>query len=371
MAGLVLWLSLGLAAGCGKPGAVSEPGTTGTPVEATAPRGYAEEATPHGPGSDPVASDGWEPGPIEVWQRCHKALEHQGVNGPKLTGIEFFRGKWISKGGASIVGVRVEQDALAGEILSSGGQRTQLKGDAWRDVQIRGHMSCPADGTLKLNVKARIRDVVPEGDGAGPSGDARRYKLEVLWPPVGSSPQSWTDKFTSGDAVALDGVWDDRTGEHRSTDDMLTLAGDDTAVGKCYREWRYRPLDAGDPARSKPMSELHAACVRMVRADYCGDGKSATQPDTLIDVWDTANVNTKDPDMPPGHGFEAAWTSKGAVCLAHRRWPKLGKECTPALPPCRSPEGAKALARQKGLGEVLLFNASCTSPPCADPPTPR
>ncbi|WP_437587204.1 ADYC domain-containing protein [Sorangium sp. So ce1000] len=295
--------------------------------------------------------------------------EHWGPNGPKLTGIEFFRGKWISKGGASIVGVRVEQGALVGEVLSPGGQRALLKGDAWRDVQIRGHMSCPADGTLKLNVQARIRDVVPEGGGAGPSGDARRYKLEVLWPPVGSSPQSWTDEFTPGYAVALDGVWDDRTGEHRSRDDMLTLAGDDTAVGKCYQTWRYRPLDASEPARSKPMSDLHAACVRMVRADYCGDGKSATQTGTHIDVWDTANVNTKEPDMP-GHGFEAAWTSKGAVCLDHRRLP-TEKECFPALPICHSPEVAKALAKQKGLGDALLFNASCKSLPCADPHTPR
>ena len=31
---------------------------------------------------------------------------------------------------------------------------------------------------------------------------------------------------------------------------------------------------------------LHEACVRMVRADYCGDGRSHTVDGMAIDVWD-------------------------------------------------------------------------------------
>ncbi|HSN97859.1 MAG TPA: ADYC domain-containing protein, partial [Candidatus Nanopelagicales bacterium] len=191
-----------------------------------------------------------------------------------------------------------------------------------------------------------------------------RYRLEILWPPAGSSAQSWTSRYTSGYAVAVEGVWNDRNGEHRSSDEVITLTGDDTAVGKCYQHFRYRPWDTGDPASPRPMPELHDACVRMVRADYCGDGASATEEGTEVDVWDTANVNTKAPDRP-GLLFEAAWTSKGAICLDHLRHPgrKPPPPCASALPACRSPEEAKALARQQRLGGVLLFNASYKGSP--------
>ncbi|WP_437746996.1 ADYC domain-containing protein [Sorangium sp. So ce1504] len=136
-----------------------------------------------------------------------------------------------------------------------------------------------------------------------------------------------------------------------------------TTLHKCQTHWRYLP----DPVSPSSMSELHAACVRMVSADYCGDGTSATIEGTPIDVWDTAGVHTKEPDSP-GHGFEAAWTSKGAVCVDHLRWPELGRQCASALPICRSPEEAKAIAKQKGLGEVLLFNASCKGHHCRHAP---
>lgn len=347
---LVFWFSLGLVAGCRQDGTVSRSGMSVRPAN----QALTERSKP-----GPATADGWEPGPAEAWRECARALgiEHKGVNGQKLVDFELLLGPWISKGNASIVSVRAERGALVGELLSPGGEKTLLQGDAWKGVELRGRFRCPAKSTLILNVQARIRDVIPEGGGAGTAGDAWRYNLEILWPPAGSSAQSWMSDHTPGYAVAFEGVWDDRTGEHRSSDDMLTLPGDDTAVGKCSQHFHYRPWDTGDPASPKPMSELHAACVRMVRADYCGDGTSSTKQDTDVDVWDTANVNTKSPDRS-GLRFEAAWTSKGAICLDHPRHPSLATPCASTLPVCRSPEEAKALARQKGLGDVLLFNAS-------------
>ena len=362
MAAQVLWLSLVWVEGCNHQGTVSGSGTTAAPAEA---------ATLHEAKLALATADPWEPGPAKAWKACNlniAAVEHRGVNGPNLAGFEFFRSHGISKERALIVGVRVQQGVLVGEILSSGGEKTLFHGDAWKGVQLRGRIRCPyKKSALKLNVEARIRDVIAGGDHAGSAGDARRYELEILWPPVGSSAQRWTSQYTSGYAVALEGVWDDATGEHRSSDDMLTLSSDATAVGKCYQHFRYRPWDTGEPASLKPMPELHAACVRMVRADYCGKGESATEEKTPIDVWDTAHVNEKDQDRP-GHGFEAAWTSKGAVCLNHPRWPRLAAPCASALPSCDSPKQAKELARQKGLGKVLLFNASCKGHPCPDDP---
>ncbi|WP_437842618.1 ADYC domain-containing protein [Sorangium sp. So ce1153] len=218
----------------------------------------------------------------------------------------------------------------------------------------------------------RISDVA--ADGVEPPSNARRYKLEVQWPPLPleGAAHRWVTICKSGYAIAFEGVWDDITGEHRSSGDVLTLAcdGNETAAAKCYQQWHYRPWDTGDPKHPKPMSDMHDACVRMTRADYCGDGTSATRDNTIVDVWDAANFNKKT-SQKQGHGFEAAWTGKGAVCRNHLRWPALTPECASALPVCDSHEEAE----KKGLGDVLLFNTSCRNHPCPDDPpedaTPR
>lgn len=52
------------------------------------------------------------------------------------------------------------------------------------------------------------------------------------------------------------------------------------AQGKCVR-FGYSPRQRLD---------AYNACVRMVRADYCGDGTSTTGGGTLIDAYDALGV---------------------------------------------------------------------------------
>ena len=137
------------------------------------------------------------------------------------------------------------------------------------------------------------------------------------------------------------------------------------AMGKCirfgYHPWQVRELAApahpGGAAQPSYL-DLYNACIRMVRADYGGDGASTTRNGMLIDLYDDRAIQT--PDLDSRMAFEAGWTADGAVCVNHARvkdnislgdiearWPRLagrtGVVCT------------EAAARSLG---AVLFNRS-------------
>jgi hypothetical protein len=82
------------------------------------------------------------------------------------------------------------------------------------------------------------------------------------------------------------------------------------ARGKCVR-FGYPPW-AGDAMR-----DVYNACVRMVRADYCGDGEGTTRNGTLIDHYDAEGIEESAHDSR--FEFEAGWTAAGAVCVRRVR----------------------------------------------------
>lgn len=129
------------------------------------------------------------------------------------------------------------------------------------------------------------------------------------------------------------------------------------AVGKCIR-WGYRPWEQrpGGP----PLAALHAACVRMARADYGGDGHATTRAGTLIYWCDRFGVHPcLDGAVPVP--FEAAWGPDGATCVAH---PRIAGSVTlgelalryPRLRPRLGPTCTLASAMRDPA--ALLFNGS-------------
>jgi hypothetical protein len=101
----------------------------------------------------------------------------------------------------------------------------------------------------------------------------------------------------------------------------------------------------------------------MARADYCGDGRSATRKGTDVNLWDWERHVARGAPRS-GASFEAAWTPRGAACMGHARWPLRTKTCPdrrgPGLneynvPVCRSPAEAEAFAAP---GQPLLFDES-------------
>jgi hypothetical protein len=127
----------------------------------------------------------------------------------------------------------------------------------------------------------------------------------------------------------LRGEWDVE-GRHIS-DAGYTLTCADGAQGKCVR-LGYKPWKT--LANGTRLDAYHQACIRLVRADYCG-GRGTTRNGMPIEIYDTAGVRALDPeaDVAAGLRFEAAWSPAGAVCVAHTRVPEnmtleqLAKEC--------------------------------------------
>lgn len=115
------------------------------------------------------------------------------------------------------------------------------------------------------------------------------------------------------EALPLAGSWDARMDWHA---DGLTFACTDGVLAKCVR-WGYRPW-AERPGVD--MRALYQTCLRMVRADYCGDGVPHTEEGTPINLWDIAGIQTRDP--ADGMTFEAAWGPEGALAIARTRWPQ-------------------------------------------------
>lgn len=117
-------------------------------------------------------------------------------------------------------------------------------------------------------------------------------------------------------AFPLAGTWT-RQGRHedKPTFILTCTAG---AIGKCVR-FGYKPWKTTPEGVSLWAS--HEACTRMVRADYCGDGRSWTKDGTPIDLYDRLRIQTEDHN--DGMQFEAAWGVDGAHCVSHTRIPEL------------------------------------------------
>ena len=97
---------------------------------------------------------------------------------------------------------------------------------------------------------------------------------------------------------------------------LITCTGG--AEGKCirfgYKPWRQTPGGTS-------LGPYYNACVRLVRADYCGDGVGHTRNGTPIDIFDRIGIQRDEP--APGMRFEAAFGPDGAVCVRRTRLPDL------------------------------------------------
>lgn len=120
--------------------------------------------------------------------------------------------------------------------------------------------------------------------------------------------------------TSVGGVWRD--------EGRITFGARGFVLAKCvelgYRPWGEVPRD------------LHRACVRMLRADYCGDGRTWTADGTLLNVYDASGIQARESSSPyPGDptwqwSMEAEWTQDGAVCLDDYRI----QHAADALPAC-------------------------------------
>jgi hypothetical protein len=129
-------------------------------------------------------------------------------------------------------------------------------------------------------------------------------------------------------AIAVKNSWDPTTGARSGFTDAITWACRGAAIAKGI-EWGYRPWV------STAMEDAHQAAVRMIRADYCGDGTTHTTNGNAIDVADKWNIQVSDTTWD----VEAKWGPDGAVCLNTPRklqHSRASIPCAASLPYCTS-----------------------------------
>jgi len=204
----------------------------------------------------------------------------------------------------------------------------------------------------------RFRIDSVDSDPRDLDGDVRLYGVSIFNP----SSKTWEaycrpDVEGRSAAIPVQGSWSAK-GELEPASGLITFACTGGAIGKCIR-FGYKPWKT---LKGIPLAPYHAACVRMVRADYCGDGKSHTLDGTWIDVWDGIGIQKRDePDQRP-EVFEAAWSPAGASYLNVPRWSDdvagVVKDCPKHFAGRTSNDLQLVPSKvQKHFPEVLIFNA--------------
>ncbi|MEP7126228.1 MAG: ADYC domain-containing protein, partial [Byssovorax sp.] len=115
-------------------------------------------------------------------------------------------------------------------------------------------------------------------------------------------------------AIAMTGTWSQAQGVPGGgayTPDLskITFACRGRAIAKCL-EMGYRPGEEPGGLFTPARIEHLVACTRLLRADYCGDGRSWTVDGTLVNLYDNVGVQLD----TQAWKIEAEWTSAGARC---------------------------------------------------------
>lgn len=178
-------------------------------------------------------------------------------------------------------------------------------------------------------------------DGVTPMG-VSTYYVELddngVWVPLYRNAQGaaiptvalrgWWNTSPAAVGTAAGGEWRD--------DQRITFAARGYALSKCV-ELGY----------DHQFESYHHACVRLLRADYCGDGNSWTLDGTRLSITDRKGVQGRVSDAPiPGDPssvwkLEAYWNEQGATCTNGQRIANLSPTCggaplASAKPACSS-----------------------------------
>jgi hypothetical protein len=197
------------------------------------------------------------------------------MNGISMNGISM---NGISMNGISMNGISMNGTALNGATLSAvlgNGDTAQL----------------------------RIDDTAPL---AGGNADVVAYVVSVStddgWLPLCGTESDGSAR----QALAVAGSWSYATGAWTDSSDQFTFACRHASIAKCVELGYKTSLGYGDHQH---------ACVRMLRADYCGDGTPHTVNGTPINLYDSAGVQADTESWP----VDAEWTPDGALCFDHHR----------------------------------------------------
>ncbi|WP_437777829.1 ADYC domain-containing protein [Sorangium sp. So ce1097] len=236
-----------------------------------------------------------------------RALNTLALNGTYLNGVRFngVRFNGVRFNGVRFNGVSLDATTLVG---TRGTDGQPVRGADFIGVDMEAALEDLSTTTV------RITNVVERN---GLSYYTVKHRVGSVWANICGE---------GIEAIPVRGTWDEVTGAHSDDGSSFTFGCQGAAIGKCA-EWGYhggaRQAEcSGSVCEGRDLSYLHQACVRLVRADYCGDGVPHTRIGTAIDIWDALGIQTETEGS--GMSLEAEWSVDGAACVKHTRWRRLG-----------------------------------------------
>lgn len=170
--------------------------------------------------------------------------------------------------------------------------------------------------TIKFDgvpVRTRIASVIE--DPQLPGGEVLLYDLQIIETDGSERPLCNPDPDGKRLGFPLAGRTDESGALQQAEGfEFVCTAG---AQGKCVR-FGYGPWQSKS---GQSLRNHYNACVRMLRADYCGNGTSFTRDGTMVGFGDQIGITSFSTKVEGAakFRFEAGWDANGAVCVAHTR----------------------------------------------------
>jgi hypothetical protein len=243
------------------------------------------------------------------------------LNGISLNGISL---NGISLNGISLNGVSVTNTQLSGT-RSIGGT---VSGAGVVGAWLKGQMS---NGSM-LDLHIDSSAVLP-----APNSDVRTYTIS--YPTTSGFKPLCVGATGANEAILFPGTWNLTTVRHQADYNLFTVSCRGATFAKC-EELGYK----GD----SQIDTYHQACIRALRADYCGDGQSHTVNGTQINIFDRLGTQSDTQTW----AVEANWTATGAICLGTARLP--GPLTRPSVPDCMVSRATIPCATTSWPSGVLL-----------------
>lgn len=227
---------------------------------------------------------------------------------------------WVEKG--ELVGVRGKTVYRGNQFFGSQWYiNTYSGGLVERQMFITGYKF---DNALQLH---KYEFSYPDNPAYGQHYYRKLLEDDQQKPPKGAKfLAACVDENGSMDAVVYENLHVDMDkGDVSTKKDLINIACLSGAVGKAAT-FGYPFYEVGE--------EIFETGVRMIRADYLGDGNSWTMAGTAIEVYDVKGINDF---ADPTHKDEAMWTRDGAACINQPRRAEFTQTDVMAegIPPCK------------------------------------
>jgi ADYC domain len=234
------------------------------------------------------------------------SLNGMSLNGRRLNGMSL---NGMSLNGMSLNGMSLNGSALSGKKAS--GQT--VTGSALVGARLKGQLDSGSTIDLRIDAAATL---------PAPNSDVWAYTVRYALADGTWAPLCGTSGGAPVQALALAGTWNygvgvEGGGSWTASSTSFTFACRATALAKCV-EFGYKPWKTVGGVQ---LRNHHQACTRMLRADYCGNGRAWTQDGTLINVYDGLGIQTDAATWK----VDAEWLPTGARCYHSLRDFQVGK----------------------------------------------